>query len=266
MQSNMSSTIFYSWQSDREVNRNFIADCLERAIKKLNREKTLIVDVAPDRALLGSAGALRIDKDIERRIDACTVFLGDVTLVTGTGEGDRPSPNPNVLLETGRAANAHGWDRLILVFNTVFGEMRDLPFDLDKHRVAAFKLSDGADVDTRRNARDRLANILQEGIGAILGIATVRLRISEILDALNPEILREVRLKKRIVQVMLSPQGIARLEGALSLRGAGDHLQLKYIGSRSVWPHQSMANHVMELGSYPGEKFGYELTFTDTDW
>ena len=35
--------IFYSWQSDlpSKYNRNFIKDCLERAIKKINQELKL---------------------------------------------------------------------------------------------------------------------------------------------------------------------------------------------------------------------------------
>lgn len=52
--------IFYSWQSDLEskYNRNFIKDCLERAIKALNKELLLNEAVRLDQDTKGSQGLL----------------------------------------------------------------------------------------------------------------------------------------------------------------------------------------------------------------
>ena len=40
----------------------------------------------------------------------------------------RPAPNPNVFLELGYAAASIGWNRLILVQNTAFGDISTLSF------------------------------------------------------------------------------------------------------------------------------------------
>ena len=60
-------TIFYSWQSDlpNSINRGFIQDCLERAIKELKSDEELALDPCLDRDTSGvlllarSAGAAR---------------------------------------------------------------------------------------------------------------------------------------------------------------------------------------------------------------
>jgi hypothetical protein len=189
----MTGTVFYSWQSDWPVNRSFIEKCLKAALTELNKASELVIEAAPDRALSGAAGAVRIDRDIERRIDSCEVFLADVSLITGTGAGDRPSPNPNVMIETGRASAVLGWERTILAFNGASGDTRDLPFDLDKHRLAIFKLQPGADSAAREAVAKNLTAMLREAIKAILGGAAVRPRLRAVLDQSTPEILQLVR-------------------------------------------------------------------------
>ena len=61
-------------------------------------------------------------------------FVADVSIVTPAG-ATRLIPNPNVLLELGYASKAIGWERIVMVANTAFGQPEELPFDLRKRRV-----------------------------------------------------------------------------------------------------------------------------------
>ena len=52
---NKKCTIFYSWQSDIKVSRNFISDCLDKLRKKI--KDIILCDI--DRDTQGLAGAPR---------------------------------------------------------------------------------------------------------------------------------------------------------------------------------------------------------------
>jgi hypothetical protein len=52
----------------------------------------------------------------------------------------RPTPNPNVLIELGYALPAVGDERVILVFNTAYGEFKQLPFDLKMRRALPYHM------------------------------------------------------------------------------------------------------------------------------
>jgi hypothetical protein len=140
----MRNTVFYSWQSDLSDGRHAIEKALNEALRE--QSHPLQVEPVVDRALSGSAGAVRIDHDILARIDACAAFVGDVTLVTALDQQGRRSPNPNVLIELGYALKSLGWQRIVLPFNEHYGSKEDLPFDLEKNRLLRFRLSpqDGA--------------------------------------------------------------------------------------------------------------------------
>lgn len=118
-------TIFYSWQSDlpNSTNRGFIQDCLERAIKQISDDDSLALDPSLERDTQGVAGAQDIADTIFAKIDAATVFIADVSFVTPRDQ-ERPTSNPNVLIELGYAAKALGWENIVCVFNTAFGAGR----------------------------------------------------------------------------------------------------------------------------------------------
>ncbi|HEY2412398.1 MAG TPA: hypothetical protein VGI40_09160 [Pirellulaceae bacterium] len=82
-------TIFYSWQSDlpNSTNRGFIGDCLEKAIKELRAEGSLGVDPALDRDTQGVPGSPDIADTIFEKIDKCSMFVGDVSLINGQRDG-----------------------------------------------------------------------------------------------------------------------------------------------------------------------------------
>jgi len=51
-----------------------------------------------------------------------------------------------VLLETGYAAKAIGWDRIICLFNSSMGSIEDIPFDLEHNRITMFDPNDFNDL------------------------------------------------------------------------------------------------------------------------
>jgi len=100
----MAETVFFSWQIDRPTNtgRNFIERALERALARINDEIHIDEaerdELAVDRDTRGVAGQPPIVDTIFKKIDAATVFVPDLTFV-GLRNDNRPSPNPNVLIE-----------------------------------------------------------------------------------------------------------------------------------------------------------------------
>lgn len=131
--------IFYSWQSDspEETNKNGIRNALDGAIKK---NKT-IKYVMRDEATKGTAGAVNVAEEILRKIKQADIFIADIstTLSNGSSQNHRTSPNPNVVFELGFAVGELGWDRIILLFNTALGNLKqDLPFDFSGNRVSTY--------------------------------------------------------------------------------------------------------------------------------
>jgi hypothetical protein len=118
------------------VNRNFIEDALEKAIKKLH--ETLTVEealrdekLALDKDTKGVPGTPPIVDTIFEKISKCGIFPPDITFV-GKTEAGWLIPNPNVLIEYGWALREVGHSRLIPVMNTFYGEpsAETLPFTL----------------------------------------------------------------------------------------------------------------------------------------
>lgn len=159
----MKKTIFYSWQSDlpNNTNRGFIEASLEKAIKGISGQKVHL-EVAIDRDTQNSSGTPDIAKTLFEKIDRCQVFVADVSLINTEG---KRMPNPNVLLELGYAAKCVGWENIICVYNTEFGEPEELPFDLRFRRPLQYKVSKDAPKAKERNG---LAEIFQKALRAVL--------------------------------------------------------------------------------------------------
>ena len=134
----MIKTVFYSWQSDlpSSTNRNYIEACINEAIYKINRNDDYIVDLNLDRDTKGIAGTPDIVNSIFKKIDKCDIFIADISIINNLSEG-RKTPNPNVLLELGYASKVLGWDEIICLFNTSYGKIEELPFDLRFRRPFA---------------------------------------------------------------------------------------------------------------------------------
>lgn len=81
----------------------------------------------------------------------------------------RPTPNPNVLTELGYAAARIGWEHVILVQNTAYGDLGGLPFDLRSRRIVPFNLSaKESRRDERPRLRDQLESALRKALGEML--------------------------------------------------------------------------------------------------
>lgn len=195
----MKHSIFYSWQSDLDpaFTRNFIEEVLGKAVKDLNRSDSITVEAVMDRDTAGVGGTPGISETIFQKIRNCDVFVGDVSIVDATKSRKdagfiraltaavagvvlehatradrqikRPAPNPNVLLELGYAAANIGWNRVILVQNTAYGDISALPFDLRGRRVVPFNLSSRESrVDHRARLREELGIALKRALDGML--------------------------------------------------------------------------------------------------
>lgn len=162
-------TVFYSWQSDlpNRTNRGFIQEALERVAEDLRSDDTLAVEPVVDRDTAGVPGSPAISDTILQKIARADVFVPDVSIVM-SGGSNRWSPNPNVVMELGYAVAELGWDRIVMVMNTAFGDVTQLPFDLRGRRVLSYSLPDAPGTpkaDLRRDLERRLRE-------AILSIVT----------------------------------------------------------------------------------------------
>lgn len=158
-------TIFYSWQSQlpNSTNRSFIKEALERAVKAVKNDVTIDARPEIDQDTANVPGSPNIADTIRAKIDAAEVVVCDVSIVQGLdgdGERVRPTPNPNVLIELGYAMKSLGTtERLVLVMNTAYGAIKDLPFDLRQYRPTTYCLSEEA--TDKSAARKGLASKLE---------------------------------------------------------------------------------------------------------
>jgi hypothetical protein len=146
----MEKTIFYSWQSDlpNNKNRGFIGGCIEQAVKSIQVD-SIHLEVAVDRDTKGISGTPDIASTIFSKIDNTTIFIADISFINPNSP-DRKCPNPNVLVELGYAAKTIGWNNIICVFNTEFGIIEDLPFDLRFRRPLTYQIT-----NTKNKTADR---------------------------------------------------------------------------------------------------------------
>lgn len=156
----MAATIFWAWQDTlpRATNRTLIERALEGAARAIHDDGSIAVEPAVVRDTSGEPGSPDIVATIFARIEVCDVFVCDVSLIDGV-------PNPNVLIELGYAIRAHGWGRVVMVFNTAFGAVEDLPFDLRGKRVLKYEACE--DDAERAPVRRALESTLRRACDAI---------------------------------------------------------------------------------------------------
>lgn len=131
--------IFYSWQSDLPVNktRNFIRECIDEAIDLAQESEA--VEAERDEATTGTTGSPNIVTTLFSKIDDCDLFIADLSLCfTENQKKEKKSPNPNVMLELGYAVKTLGWERVICLCNTDYGDK--YPFDIAHNRITDFSL------------------------------------------------------------------------------------------------------------------------------
>lgn len=166
--------IFYSWQSDLPANetRNLIQDSIKDAVRLLRDT----VEIDADRDTKGEFGSPDIVQTIFSKIADCDIFIADVSAVCEyhplDKDGNQKSetkltPNPNVLVELGNAANIIGWENIILVVNTDYGDAGSMPFDIAHHRLATYSLKDNSKGEVKKKLKEIIVgtveNILENG-------------------------------------------------------------------------------------------------------
>jgi hypothetical protein len=163
----MKRKIFYSWQSDRPnaTNRSFIEKALELAAKQIASDDTVEVEPVIDRDTSGVPGSPMIAETIFEKVASADVFVADVTLINQP-DAPRRTPNPNVLIELGFAMSALGPDRVIMVFNTAYGDIEGLPFDLRQRRVIAYSSAESD--ESRSSSRNGLAGHLRSQLRLVI--------------------------------------------------------------------------------------------------
>jgi hypothetical protein len=163
--------VFYSWQSDlpNQLNRGFIQNALERAAKSISQDDSIKIEPVVDRDTDGVPGSPDIANTIFEKIDISQVFACDVSIINVKGE-DKPTPNPNVLVELGYAYKAHKSERILMVMNTAFGKPELLPFDLSKKRVITYHLP--PEVEVKSSVRKELVKKFEKALRTIISRMT----------------------------------------------------------------------------------------------
>jgi len=156
--------IFYAWQSDLpdETNRRAIRSALREAANKCSIEFAM-ANIYIDEATRDEPGSPNIPLTIQRKIEEADILIADVTTVSDR-EAARRMPNPNVVFELGYGVAHLGWGRVILLFNTEYGTVNELPFDFDRHRASPYSLSLGASQPDRK----KLSDLLHTAIRSVL--------------------------------------------------------------------------------------------------
>jgi hypothetical protein len=156
----MGYKIFYSYQSDidKKLNQVFIRTAIDNAIANITQ-----YDIEPlVEGFSNASGNPPLAKTMFDESRNSDIFIADVTFTMAKqwhnpimiGEDEesisiqipkgnlKPSPNPNVLLETGYSWALKDYDRTILIMNDAFGHPKDLPVDMDGLRwPITYKLS-----------------------------------------------------------------------------------------------------------------------------
>lgn len=171
--------IFYSWQDNlaHDTNRMFLEKILEEVISEFNKEiqEKLILDQAT-RELPGIPD---IVQSILQKIDQANLFIADITTVC-KDEKERGFPNSNVMLELGYAMKCLGSESIICFFNTAYGEIDRLPFDIKQRRISTYHLPKNHTQEKRVKQENKIKETLKYAFQLILSHQNKRDAIFEI--------------------------------------------------------------------------------------
>jgi len=160
-------TVFFSWQSDspKETNSSAIRESL-KAVSKSFQKKFPDTKLKLDEATRNTSGSPNIADKIIEKIESANIFIADITTVSPP-TANRPSANPNVLIELGFAISQVGWDRIILLFNDCIGKFPgDLPFDIIQNRVSTYTIDPS--IEDNKKGKDGLQALLAIAIKSII--------------------------------------------------------------------------------------------------
>ena len=155
-----------------KTNRFFVRDAIKQTLEELSADQNLEDaqrdELAFDQDRQGVPGTPDLAAIILEKIDSCSVFVADVSIVGELSNG-KSVINSNVAIELGYALKAKGNNRILLVANESFTSREKLPFDL-RHKAGPifFSLSDDASKSDMLGQKTSLINQLKEAIKLIL--------------------------------------------------------------------------------------------------
>ena len=199
------TTIFFSWQSDlpNKTNRNLIENSIKLALKKMNQYSPYSLITEIDRDTKGVLGSPDIVDSILTKIDKCGLFIADISIINSSLNGKR-TPNPNVLFELGYAVKCLGWDRVICVFNSDFGDVSELPFDLRNRRILTYETSNIS--ETRKKLADIFKQIIDKNYYTLE-------QIQEVSDFYSIKIYScFINIISRIIKVLYGSETVCSFE------------------------------------------------------
>ena len=137
--------LFFSWQSDRGETKKIIFKVLDAISKELKSEG---IDLVIDHDTRERVGKKKIEDDVIRKIEACDIFVADITPITTLPEDierhrlPKHLPNSNVLFELGYAQKAKGNSRMIVLAK--LDKQQDehvefMPFDINHDTITMFE-------------------------------------------------------------------------------------------------------------------------------
>jgi hypothetical protein len=243
--------VFYSWQSwtDPAANRNFIEDCLERAIKEIGKDDSLKLDPVIDRDTQNVPGSADIANTILGKVAEADVFVGDVSLVITDPSTQRQTSNPNVLVELGYALGKLGEDKLICVHNLATGRIEDLPFDIRGRTVATYELPAKAMVDAeaqwlelRAEQRKQFVSKLKHALVAVLSAPDQAL--TDFVTRMAEKLILVIIFGSEVDDRLIKP-GSEELRGVM--RGIAD--DLRAMGCEETAPSLNLSGRLEELAN-----------------
>ena len=193
--------IFYSWQSDLpgSKTRNFIRKCIDEAIELAQESEA--VEAERDEATLGTTGSPNIVTTLFSKIDNCDLFISDLSLCfTEDRQKEKKSPNPNVLLELGYAVKTLGWERVICLCNTDYGDK--YPFDIAQNRITSFSLEG----QNQKEVKNDIAKII------FINIRDLRKQVPRAKEGMTAHIMGSYDFKAQKVIGALVPLEISKQE------------------------------------------------------
>lgn len=193
--------IFYSWQSDLPSNKtkSFIRECINEAIDLA--QETEAIEAERDEATSGTTGSPNIVTTLFSKIDECDLFIADLSLCfTEDHNGEKRSPNPNVLLELGYAVKTLTWDRVICLCNTDYGNQ--YPFDVAHNRITDYSLEG----KSRKEVKGDISRII------FTNIRDIRNQRPRVKNGTVAHIIGTYDYEKRIVIESLVPVDISKQE------------------------------------------------------
>lgn len=194
--------IFYSWQSDLpgSKTRNFIRECIDEAIDLAL--ETEAIEAERDEATTGTTGSPNIVTTLFSKIDDCDLFIADLSLCFTEDQGkEKRSPNPNVLLELGYAVKTLGWERVICLCNTDFGDK--YPFDIAHNRITDFSLEG----KSKKEVKGEIAKII------FINIRDLRKHPPRAKVGVATHIIGTYDFESHMVSSVLTPLEISKQEG-----------------------------------------------------